>query len=62
MQRDSREMCIRDRYYTKAAEFGDDLAKSNLADIYRKGTNGVIKDMKKAFELYQSCHLSLIHI
>lgn len=45
------------KYYTKAAEFGDDLAKSNLADIYRKGTNGVIKDMKKAFELYQSCHI-----
>lgn len=42
---------------TLAAEFGDDLAKSNLADIYRKGTNGVIKDMKKAFELYQSCHI-----
>ena len=45
------------KYYTKAAELGDDLAKSNLADIYRKGTNGVIRDMKKAFDLYLSCHI-----
>lgn len=35
-------------YYAKAAELGDDLAKSNLADIYRKGKNGVAKDFKKS--------------
>lgn len=45
------------KYYGKAAEMGDDLAKSNLADIYRKGKNGVKKDLKKAFELYLSCHI-----
>ena len=44
-------------YYAKAAELGDDLAKSNLADIYRKGTNGVAKDFKKAYELYLSCRI-----
>ena len=45
------------KYYTKAAELGDDLAKSNLADIYRKGKNGVPVDLKKAFELYLSCRI-----
>ena len=45
------------KYYGLAATLGDDLAKSNLADIYRKGTNGVEKDQKQAFELYLSCHL-----
>lgn len=44
-------------YYAKAAELGDDLAKSNLADIYRKGKNGVAKDFKKAYELYLSCRI-----
>lgn len=45
------------KYYGLAATLGDDLAKSNLADIYRKGTNGVEKDLKRAFELYLNCHL-----
>lgn len=45
------------KYYSLAVNFGDDLAKSNLADIYRKGTNGVEKDQKRAFELYLSCRL-----
>ena len=45
------------KYYSKAAELGDDLAKSNLADIYRKGTNGMPKDYVKAYELYKSCHI-----
>ena len=45
------------KYYGLAATLGDDLAKSNLADIYRKGINGVEKDQKRAFELYLSCHL-----
>ena len=33
------------KYYGLAATLGDDLAKSNLADIHRKGTNGVEKDL-----------------
>lgn len=45
------------KYYEAAVALGDDLAKSNLADIFRKGTNGVPKDHKRAFELYRSCHL-----
>lgn len=45
------------KYYSKAAELGDDLAKSNLADIYRKGEHGVPKDYVKAYELYRSCRL-----
>lgn len=45
------------KYYSKAADLGDDLAKSNLADIYRKGTNGVPRDYTKAYELYKSCHI-----
>ena len=45
------------KYYSKAAELGNDLAKSNLADIYRKGTNGVPRDYAKAYELYNSCRL-----
>ena len=45
------------KYYSKAAELGNDLAKSNLADIYRKGTNGVPRDYVKAYELYKSCRI-----
>lgn len=45
------------KYLSKAAELGDDLAKSNLADIYRKGTNGVPRDYVKAYELYKSCRI-----
>lgn len=45
------------KYYSKAAELGNDLAKSNLADIYRKGTNGVPRDYTKAYELYKSCRI-----
>lgn len=45
------------KYFGMAAELGDDLAKSNLADIYRKGTNGVPRDYAKAYELYNSCRL-----
>lgn len=45
------------KYYSLAAALGNDLAKSNLADIYRKGTNGVTINYKQAFEIYLSCHL-----
>ena len=44
-------------FYERAVELDDDLARSNLADIYRKGMNGVAVDHKKAFELYSDCKL-----
>ena len=44
-------------WYERAAKMDDDLAKSNLADILRKGTQGYPKDLKRAFELYKSCGL-----
>ena len=44
-------------WYERAVEMGDDLAKSNLADILRKGSQGYPKDLKRAFELYKSCGL-----
>ena len=44
-------------WYERAVALGDDLAKSNLADVLRKGTLGYPKDLKLAFELYKSCHL-----
>lgn len=44
-------------WYERAVKLGSDLAKSNLADILRKGTQGYPKDLKRAFELYRSCGL-----
>ena len=48
-------------WYERAAAQGDDLAKSNLADILRKGSQGYPKDLKRAFELYKSCGLPYAH-
>lgn len=45
------------KYFNMAIEEDNDLARSNLADIYRKGTNGIAVDLKKAFEIYSDCHL-----
>lgn len=43
---------------TNPNALGEDLARSNLADIYRKGwLYGIPVDHKKAFELYKACHL-----
>ena len=44
-------------WYERAVALDDDLAKSNLADVLRKGTMGYPKDLKRAFELYKSCRL-----
>lgn len=45
-------------YFERAVALGEDLARSNLADIYRKGwLYGIPVDHKKAFELYKACHL-----
>lgn len=44
-------------YFKKAATLDNDLARSNLADIYRKGSYGVPVNHTRAFELYQACKL-----
>ena len=48
-------------WYAKSADQGNDLARSNLADIYRKGKDGSEVDLKKAFELYKACGLPYAH-
>lgn len=48
-------------WYERAIKLGSVLAKSNLADILRKGTNGYPKDLARAFELYKSCGLPYAH-
>jgi len=44
-------------WYEKAVANDNDLARSNLADILRKGTDGVAQDQERAFELYKACGL-----
>lgn len=48
-------------WYEQAIENGNDLARSNLADILRKGSQGYQKDLKRAFELYKACGLPYAH-
>jgi len=48
-------------WFAKSAAQGNDLARSNLADIYRKGTGGTEIDLEKAFELYKQCGLPYAH-
>lgn len=48
-------------WYEQAVENGNDLARSNLADILRKGTKGYPKDLHRAFELYKACGLPYAH-
>lgn len=45
------------KYYQMSADRGNNLAMSNLADIYRKGSWGAEKNLVKAFELYKKCQL-----
>ena len=49
------------KWFEKSAAQGNDLAKSNLADILRKGTNGYPVDLKRAFDIYKSCGLPYAH-
>ena len=44
-------------WYERAIVLDDDLAKSNLADILRKGSQGYPKNLARAFELYKACHI-----
>lgn len=48
-------------WYERAITMGNDLARSNLADILRKGSQGYPMDMKRAFELYEACGLPYAH-
>ena len=48
-------------WYERAIELDNDLARSNLADILRKGSQGYPKDLKRAFELYKACGLPYAH-
>lgn len=48
-------------WYEQAVENGNDLARSNLADILRKGSKGYPKDLHRAFELYKECGLPYAH-
>ena len=48
-------------WYEQAIENGNDLARSNLADILRKGSQGYPKDLKRAYELYKECGLPYAH-
>lgn len=48
-------------WYEQAIENGNDLARSNLADVLRKGTLGYPKDLNRAFELYKECGMPYAH-
>jgi len=48
-------------WYRLAIENGNDLARSNLADILRKGSQGYPKDLEQAFQLYKECGLPYAH-
>ena len=48
-------------WYEQAIKEDDDLARSNLADILRKCSQGYPKDLKRAFELYKACGLPYAH-
>lgn len=48
-------------WYERAIALDNDLARSNLADILRKGSKGYPKDLKRAFELYKACGLPYAH-
>jgi hypothetical protein len=48
-------------WYEQAIESGNDLARSNLADILRKGSQGYPKDLRRAFKLYKACGLPYAH-
>ncbi len=48
-------------WYEKAIEDDNDLARSNLADVLRKGSKGYPKDLERAFKLYKDCGLPYAH-
>ena len=48
-------------WYERAIALDSDLARSNLADILRKGSHGYPKDLSRAFQLYSECGLPYAH-
>ena len=48
-------------WYELAVKMDNDLSRSNLADILRKGSQGYKQDLKRAFELYSTCGLPYAH-
>lgn len=48
-------------YFEKAIQKDDDLARINLADIYREGKNGIPQDYRRAYKLYRQCGLPYAH-
>lgn len=48
-------------YFEMGMQFGSALARCNLADIYRKGTNGVPVNLQAAFNYYMNCGLPYGH-
>jgi len=48
-------------WYELAVKMDNDLSRSNLADILRKGSQGYPQDLKRAFELYSTCGLPYAH-
>ena len=48
-------------WYERAIKMNNDLSRSNLADILRKGTQGYPKNLQRAFELYKACGLPYAH-
>jgi len=48
-------------WYERAIALGSDLARSNLADILRKGTGGTPIDLTRAFKLYSQCGIPYAH-
>ena len=49
------------KYYEKAIMMDDDLARRNLAEIYRTGMNGVEQDYRRAYKLFRQCGLPYAH-
>ncbi len=49
------------KYFEKAIAMDDDLARVNLADIYREGKNGIPQDLRRAYKLYKRSGIPLAH-
>ncbi len=49
------------KYFEKAIAMDDDLARVNLADIYREGKNGIEQDYRRAYKLYKQSGIPVAH-
>ena len=48
-------------WFELAVKMDNDLSRSNLADILRKGSQGYPQNLQRAFELYKACGLPYAH-